>query len=165
MNGWWQREGNTSHWSNQNSLQERAANGLREILKGGDGKHELGTVRGHATHTDTSIGCGTNSMLQQGQARLEGEVEKRLHRCLGAGWWTRTLLRARGVFKCGGPGSEWCWGETGWWPGWDNQWRRQAPTWPWRERLQESKAEPAAEQHSRLAGEAGFHSNWKLRYC
>ena len=121
------------------------------------------------THTDTSIGCGTNSMVQQGQARLE-EVEKRLHRCLGAGWWTRTLLRARGVFKCGGPGSEWCWGETGWtlcvwWPGWDNQWRRQAPTRPWRERLQESKAEPAAEQDSRLAGEAGFHSNWKLRYC
>lgn len=28
-----------------------------------------------------------------------------------------------------------------------------------RGRLQESKAEPAAERHSRLAGEAGFHSN------
>ena len=53
MNGRWQGEGNTSHWSNQNSLQERAANGLREILKGGDGKHELGTVQGHATHTQT----------------------------------------------------------------------------------------------------------------
>ena len=86
MNGRWQGEGNTSHWINQNSLQERVANGSREISKSGDRKHELGTVRRHAAHTDSGMGCGTITMVEQGQARLEGEVEKRLHRCLGAGW-------------------------------------------------------------------------------
>lgn len=78
-------EGNTSHWSDQNSLQERVADGLREISKGGGGKRELGTVRRHATHTDNGMGCGTNSLVERGQARLE-EVEKRSHRCLRAGW-------------------------------------------------------------------------------
>ena len=63
-----------------------SANGSREISKSGDRKHELGTVRRHAAHTDSGMGCGTITMVEQGQARLEGEVEKRLHRCLGAGW-------------------------------------------------------------------------------
>lgn len=72
--------------ADQNSLQERVANGLREISKSGDRKHELGTVFKTRRTQTAAWGVDNSVWWEQEQARLEGEVEKRLHRCLGAGW-------------------------------------------------------------------------------